>query len=385
MRVAYFDCFSGISGDMITGSLIDAGLDFNELNAEIKKLGLGNVELKASRVVKQNIASTSFSVIFEEQKHHRNLDDLNALVENTPIDQDIKEKAKEVFLKIAVAEAKIHNMPLDKVHFHEIGAIDTIVDVVAAFTGFKKLGIEKVFCSRLNVGSGFVTFSHGKFPVPAPATAEILKDIPIYSTDSGGELVTPTGAAIITTIAEEFGDMPSLRTQSIGYGAGTRDFEHPNVLRLYVGETDADAGSDNVFVMETNIDDMNPQFYDHVTERLYGEGALEVFLTGIQMKKNRPGTKLTILAAPAHKDRLLQVIFRETTSIGVRIRQESRKILERQIRIVDTPYGPVKAKISYYGDQPVNTKIEYDDLKKLAAENGKSIKQISSELYAILE
>lgn len=382
MKIAYFDCFSGISGDMITGALLDAGLDFGELEAEIRKLRLEGTEIRASRVVKQNIASTQFSVSFQEQKHHRHLADLNELVDNTDVDQEIKDKAKEIFLKIAKAEAKIHNMPLEKVHFHEIGAVDTIVDVVAALTGFKKLGIEKVYCSRLNVGSGFVTFSHGKFPVPAPATAEILKDIPVYSTDSQGELVTPTGAAIITSIAGSFGDMPAFKTSSIGYGAGTRDFEHPNVLRLYLGEMDISGEGESIYVLETNIDDMNPQFYDHVIERLYGAGALEVFLTGIQMKKNRPGIKLTVLAASGDKDRLLKVVFTETTSIGVRIRQESREILEREVKAIDTPYGPVNAKVSFYEGQPVNTKIEYDDLKRLAEKHGKSIKQILSEIPA---
>ena len=366
------------------GSLLDAGLDFNELETEINKLGLPSVEIRASKVVKQNIASTQFSVVYQEQKHHRHLKDLNALVENTTIDQDIKDKAKEVFLKIAVAEAKIHNMPLEKVHFHEIGAVDTIVDVVAALTGFKKLGIERVFCSKLNVGSGFVTFSHGKFPVPAPATAEILRGIPVYSTDSKGELVTPTGAAIITAIADSFGEMPPMKTRSIGYGSGTKDFEHPNVLRLYLGKADS-SGEEDIFVIETNIDDMNPQFYDHVIDRLYGEGALEVFITGIQMKKNRPGTKLTILTAPGNKDRLLEVIFMETTSIGVRIRRESREILEREIKTITTPYGQVKAKISYYKGKVVNSKIEYDDLKRLAMENGETIKNVSSEISRLLD
>jgi pyridinium-3,5-bisthiocarboxylic acid mononucleotide nickel chelatase len=380
MKIAYFDCFSGISGDMITGALLDAGLRFGELQDEIRKLGLDSVEIRASKVVKQNIASTLFKVEFQDQKHHRHLKDLNALVENTGLDPEIKHKAKEIFLKIARAEAKIHNMPLEKVHFHEIGAVDTIVDVVAALTGFKKLGIEKVFCSRLNVGSGFVTFSHGTFPVPAPATAEILKGVPVYSTGSQGELVTPTGAAIITSLTDSFGDMPAFRATSVGYGAGTRDFDRPNVVRLYLGEMDVTDPGDDIYVLETNIDDMNPQFYDHVIEKLYREGALEVFLTGIQMKKNRPGIKLTILSSVAGKERLLEVVFRETTSIGIRIRQESREILERKVKTIDTPYGQVSAKISYYQGQPVNTKIEYDDLKRLAGETGKSIKDILSEI-----
>ena len=385
MRIAYFDCFSGISGDMLVGSLIDAGLDFEELENEIKKLGLESVEIKADKIVKQNIASTRFSVLYEDQKHHRHLQDLNAMVDNASIDEDIKAKAREVFLKIAVAEAKIHNMPLDKVHFHEIGAVDTIVDVVAALTGFRKLGIEKVFCSGLNVGSGFVTFSHGKFPVPAPATAEILKDVPVYSTDSKGELVTPTGAAIITALADGFGDMPSVKVESIGYGAGSKDFEHPNVLRVYLGQM-VEKPSENVIdVIETNIDDMNPQWYDHIIDRLYGEGALEVFMTNIQMKKNRPGIKLTILADPVKKDQLLKIVFRETTSIGVRMRRESREILERESMTLDTPYGKVNAKKTIYEGETLNQKVEYDDLKRLAAENNLSVKIIASEIDNLLK
>ncbi len=385
MRIAYFDCFSGISGDMLVGSLIDAGLDFEELENEIKKLGLESVEIKADKIVKQNIASTRFSVLYEDQKHHRHLQDLNAMVDNASIDEDIKEKAKEVFLKIAVAEAKIHNMPLDKVHFHEIGAVDTIVDVVAALTGFRKLGIEKVFCSGLNVGSGFVTFSHGKFPVPAPATAEILKGVPVYSTDSKGELVTPTGAAIITSLADGFGDMPSVKVESIGYGAGSKDFEHPNVLRVYLGQMIDEPAENMIDVIETNIDDMNPQWYDHVIDSLYAQGALEVFMTNIQMKKNRPGVKLTILADPVNKDRLLKIVFRETTSIGVRMRRESREILDRMTEALDTPYGKVNVKITVYDGEQVNKKVEYDDLKRLAAENNLPVKKIAGEIEKLLK
>ncbi len=380
MKIAYFDCFSGISGDMIVGSLLDAGLGFAELENEIKKLGLGNVKIKASKIVKQNIASTKFDVICEEQRHHRHLEDLNAMVEKSSLEKEVIETAKEVFMKIAVAEAKIHDMPLEKVHFHEVGAVDTIIDVVAALTGFKKLGIEKVFCSRLNVGSGFVTFSHGKFPVPAPATAEILKGVPSYSTDSKGELVTPTGAAIITALADTFGDMPSMITTAIGYGAGSKDFEHPNVLRLFIGDADNQKPADDVYVIETNIDDMNPQWYDHIIDRLYMEGALEVFLTNIQMKKNRPGTRLTILGKPIDKEKLLHVIFSETTSIGVRIRKEAREILKRETSNITTPHGKVKVKITWYKGEKVNLKVEYDDLKRLARENGMPLKQISEEI-----
>ena len=385
MKIAYFDCFSGISGDMLIGSLLDAGLDIKELESIVDKLGLDSVKITADKIVKQNIASTKFSVLYEDQKHHRHLKDLNDLVENTSIDSDLKEKAKEVFLKIAEAEAKIHNMPLEKVHFHEVGAVDTIVDVVGALAGFKKLGIRKVFCSSLNVGSGFVTFSHGKFPVPAPATAEILKGVPVYSTDSGGELVTPTGAAIITSLADGFGDMPPFLTNSIGYGAGTKDFEHPNVLRVYLGEMADKTTEDVIDVIETNIDDMNPQWYDHLMNRLYREGALEVFMTNIQMKKNRPGIKLTILTDPSFKDRILKVVFSETTTIGIRVRREERKILERQSVTYNTKYGEISVKVTMLDGEAINKKAEYEDLKRLAEETGKPVKQISGEIEKLFE
>ncbi len=385
MRIAYFDCFSGISGDMLAGALLDAGLDFGVLKKEIDKLGLPGVSISASAIVKQNIASTRFTVKYPEQKHHRKLDDLIQLVENTSLEADVREKAREVFTKIAVAEARIHNMPVEKVHFHEIGAVDTVVDVVAALTGFRKLGIEKVYCSPLNVGSGFVTFSHGKFPVPAPATAEILKGVPVYSAGSKGELVTPTGAALITALAGGFGDMPPMVVSAVGYGAGTKDFEQPNVLRVFVGETDQGQSASNIDVIETNIDDMNPQFFDHVIDMLYREGALEVFLTNIQMKKNRPGIRLTVLAGTEERERLLKVLFRETTTIGVRIRRESREVLERKAVTVATPLGEINAKVSWFAGEIVNVKPEYEDLKRVALEKGIPLKLVSAEIGRYLE
>ncbi len=380
MKIAYFDCFSGISGDMLLGSMIDAGLDIKYIEDEIKKLGLDSVEIKAEKTVKQNIASTKFTVHYASQKHHRHLEDIYAILDKSAIDNNTKKKAREVFHKIAVAEAKIHDMPPEKVHFHEIGAVDTIVDVVGALAGFRVLGIDKITCSRLNVGSGFVRFSHGKFPVPAPATAEILKEVPVYSTDSRGELVTPTGAAIITTLCKDFGDVPPMKISSIGYGSGTSDFEHPNVLRVYTGETAGEKGGKVVEVIETNIDDMNPQWYDHIIEKLYLQGALEVFLTNVQMKKNRPGIMLTVLADPENKKKLLEIIFSETTSIGARTRRESREILERETKDFNTPYGKVRAKITNYRGNPVNIKVEYDDLKRISLEKELPLKQVAAEI-----
>ncbi|MFQ5584290.1 MAG: nickel pincer cofactor biosynthesis protein LarC, partial [Calditrichia bacterium] len=272
----------------------------------------------------------------------------------------------------------IHNQPIKKVHFHEIGAVDTIIDVVGALAGLKLLGIEKVFCSPINVGSGFIDFSHGRYPVPAPAAAELLKDVPIYSTDSGGELTTPTGAAIITEIAHGFGDMPEMKTERIGYGAGTKDFKQPNVLRVFIGEIlqPTDLEMDLVSVIETNIDDMNPQIYDHLFDVLFSNGALDVFLSNIAMKKNRPAVKLTVLCDNADEKKFSGLIFRETSSIGVRIRQEKRYKLSREIQKIQTEYGEVKIKISKLRGEILSRVPEYEDCKRIAREKGIPLKMI---------
>ncbi len=370
MKIAYFDCFSGISGDMILGALLDAGLDFELFQSELTKLNLPNYKLKQQRVSKQNLSATKFDVIDLEKKNYRHLKDLNRIVEKSSFDEKLKTRAKEIFLKIAKAEAKIHNQSIEQVHFHEISAVDTIIDVVGALVGLKLLNIEKIQSSKLNVGSGFVEFSHGKWPVPAPATAEILKGVPVYSTDCKAELVTPTGAAIICTIADAFGDLPEMTTESIGYGAGTQDLEHPNVLRVFIGEriTQAAFEQDIVSILETNIDDMNPQFYDHILEELLHNGALDVYLTNVSMKKNRPGIQLTVLTRPEDADKFAQFIFRSTTSIGVRIRQEKRKKLKRTSQEVDTKFGKVKFKISSLNGEVLNRTPEYEDCKRISKE-----------------
>ncbi|MFQ5824120.1 MAG: nickel pincer cofactor biosynthesis protein LarC [bacterium] len=377
-KIAYFDCFSGISGDMIIGALLDAGLDFNILRKELNKIHLKNFEIDSEKVVKNNLAATKFKVSSKDEKIYEHLGALNRMVEKSNLEEEIKTNAKKIFLKIAKAEAKIHNQPLEKIHFHEIGVIDTIIDVVGALVGFKLLGIEKIYCSKLNVGSGFVEFSHGKFPVPAPATAEILIGIPIYSTDSDAELVTPTGAAIITTVAKEFGDMPAMKTESIGYGAGTRDLKQPNVLRIFIGYSKASEG-EIIYTIETNIDDMNPQIYGYVMEKLLQNGALDVYLTNILMKKNRPAIKLTVLSNTEDKEKLIKIILEETTSLGVRIRQENRTILEREIKAVETPFGKVKVKIAKLNGEIVNTMPEYEDCKRIAKEKNIPLKQVYSE------
>ena len=382
MKIAYFDCFSGISGDMILGALLDSGLNFDELQSELTKLNLLSYELKQQKISKQNLRATKFDVVDREKKAYRHLNDLNLIVEDSGFDEELKTKASEIFLKLAEAESKIHNQPIEKVHFHEISAVDTIIDVVGALTGLKLLKIEKIYCSKLNVGSGFVEFSHGKWPVPAPATAEILKGIPIYSTDCKAELVTPTGAAIISTIADHFGEMPEMISKSIGYGAGSIDLEHPNVLRMFVGESGDEIPfeQDTVSILETNIDDMSPQLYEHVFEELLQQGALDVYLTNISMKKNRPAVQLTVLTNLEDEDKFAELIFKNTTSIGVRIHQEKRKKLNRVTEEVDTKFGKVKIKVSSMNGEILNRTLEYEDCKRISKEQNIPLKEIYREL-----
>lgn len=386
-RLAYFDCFSGISGDMIIGALLDAGLHLDDLNFGLKQLNLPKFEIRADKVLKQNVSATQFSLNIADQKKHRSLSDLHKIVEDADLDHDIKDKAMKIFLRIAEAEAKIHNQLLEKVHFHEIGAVDTIVDVVGALLALRQLGVERVYASRLNVGSGFVDFSHGKFPVPAPATAEILKGIPIYATDSNAELVTPTGAAIIASLAEQFGDLPEMKTEQIGYGAGTQDLQTPNVVRVFIGELALPTKNetDTISVIEANIDDMNPQLYDNVMNKLFELGALDVYLTNISMKKNRPGIKLTVLLRPESESKMTRCVLEETTSLGIRIRRERRVILQRDIEAVQTPLGKVRFKIARLNGEVVNIMPEYEDCKRVAQSHNWPLKKVYLEVLKYLQ
>ncbi|RMD85731.1 MAG: nickel pincer cofactor biosynthesis protein LarC [Calditrichaeota bacterium] len=385
-KIAYFDCFSGISGDMIIGALLDAGAEFHRLKAELAKLPLSDYELHTQKISKQHITATKFDVVDKGQTAYRHLKDLNAIVEDSNLPEEIQKRAKNIFLRIAQAEARIHGQPIEKIHFHEIGAVDTIVDVVGALICLKLLKIDKVFCSKINVGSGFVEFSHGKFPVPAPATAELLKGVPIYSSDIQMELTTPTGAAIITEIASGFGELPVMVPETIGYGAGERDLSQPNVLRVFVGhqEISSDLDQDRIVIMETNIDDMNPQWYDTVMEKLLQQGALDVYLTSVLMKKGRPAIKLTVLARIGDEGKLARLIFQETTSIGIRMREEMRKKLHREIKEVNTQFGKVKFKIARLGDEIINATPEYEDCKRIAHENNLTLKKVYQLLGGVV-
>ena len=387
MKIAYFDCFSGISGDMILGALIDLGLDINFLKRELGKLNLGDYSIESKKIVKNGIAATKFDVIAKNSRRHeeRNLNEINKIIDNSKLDANIKNTIKKIFLKIAVAEAKIHNKPIDKIHFHEVGAIDTIIDIAGSVIGFKKLGIEKIYCSKLNVGSGFVEFSHGKFPVPAPATAEILKGAPIYHNNIPAELVTPTGAAIITTLANSFGEMPAMKVEKIGYGAGTKDLEQPNVLRVFLGEgykqeNELPKVFEPINVIETNIDNMNPEIYPFVIDKLMEDGALDAYLTNIIMKKGRPAIKLTVLAEIKDTDKLCNIIFDETTTLGVRIFRAERKILKREIKTIKTKYGNVRVKISKLGNEIKNIMPEYEDCVGIAKKYKIPLKRVYEDI-----
>src|SRR3989338_8073231 len=380
MKTAYFDCFSGISGDMIVGALLDLGLDSHFLKNELKKLDLKDYEITVKKIVKKGIAATKFNVIGKPHNHEEhNLKEINEIIEKSKLDNEAKSMIKKIFLKIADAEAKTHNKPIDKIHFHEIGAIDTIIDVAGAVIGFKKLGIEKIYCSKLNVGSGFVEFSHGKWPVPAPATAEILKGIPVYNNNVEAELVTQTGAAIITTLCSNFGEMPTMKLEKIGYGAGSKDLEHPNILRVLFGEIH-NQENEIINVIETNIDNMNPEIYPYVIERLMENGALDTYLTNIIMKKGRPAIKITILSEIKDTDKLCNVIFDETTTLGVRILTAAKKKLERKIKTIKTKYSDVRVKISKSNGEIKNIMPEYEDYAKIAKNKRIPLKKVYEEV-----
>ena len=381
-NVAYFDCFSGISGDMIIGALIDAGLNFSDFQKELTKLKPLRYQITQRKLLKNHIAATKFDVVDKGETKYRNVQELNAIVENSDFSDNTKELAKAIFLKIANAEAIIHNKPLEAVHFHEIGAIDTVIDVIGCLVGLNLLGITKVICSRINVGSGFVQCAHGTFPVPAPATAELLKGLPVYSTNVASELVTPTGAAIVSTLADSFGEFPELIIEKIGYGAGTKHLEHPNVLRVFLGQVVSNQGVNNEFIsiIVTNIDDMNPQLYEHLIDTLLQNGALDVYLTPILMKKNRPALELTVLLDSVHEDRIIRLIFKETTSIGLRIRQEKRKKLDREFIEKNTKYGKIKFKYSKLEGEIVNMAPEYEDCKRIAKQKNIPLKQVYQEV-----
>ncbi len=379
MKIAYFDCFSGISGDMILGALVDAGLEMERLKAELARLPLSGYTLSAQTVRRRGLRGTHVEVEVSEKGVERHLHEIEEIIEGSDLPGDVKSRGLAIFQRLAEAEAHVHGIPVERVHFHEVGAMDAIVDVVGAVIGLWLLGIERVYASPVHVGRGTVECAHGTLPVPAPATQELLRGVPIYGRDVDAELVTPTGAAILTTLAEEFGAAPPMQVERVGYGAGSRDLPLPNLLRVSIGTKTEEAEGyeeDVVAVIETNIDDMNPQLYEHVMEQLFDAGALDVFLTQIQMKHNRPGVQLSVLVAEEHIREALDVLFAETTTIGVRSQQMRRWKLRREQVSAETRYGRVSVKVARRGEAVLNVKPEYQDCRRIAEKCSVPLKEV---------
>ena len=402
-RVLYFDCFSGISGDMALGALLDAGLPFDDLKAALGSLALGDAHVHARKVLRAGVSATKFSVheyaggdaphAHDSHDHdhhvhgsaphpahpHRHLPAINKLIDTSALSAPARERAKQMFRRLGEAEAAIHQMPIEKVHLHEVGALDSIIDIVGIAFAMEWAAADQVVCSPLNVGGGMVDSAHGRFPVPAPATVALLGDAPVYSGAVQKELVTPTGALIATSYASSFGPIPAMSIERVGYGAGDRDEPStPNVLRVMIGRAQIGASTERVCVIECEIDDMNPQIFGVVMERLYAAGALEVFYVPVQMKKNRPGTLLSVVAPPEQRSRMTEVIFRETTTIGLRYYDVDRECLERRIVPVETPLGIVRFKIASRGGDVINAVPEFEDCTKLAAAHNLPVKEVQA-------
>ncbi len=395
MKLIYLDCFAGISGDMFLGALLDLGVSEDALRAELSKLQLPGYQISSRRVIKQNISATKFDVITMENStphrgvatehhEHRGYSEIIAMIDKSALSSAVKERAQRIFRRIGEAEAKIHGIPLDKVHFHEIGAVDSIVDIVGACIAVEALRVDEIQASPPRLGSGFVEAAHGRFPVPAPATLELLKGIPVQSSSDPVELVTPTGAALLAEFCTKFGPMPAMSIEKIGYGAGSRDLDKaPNVLRAVLGESAEDrrrnGETDTVAVIETNIDDMNPQLFGDVMERLLAAGALDVFLTPVQMKKNRPGTLLTVLCERSHVDALAELLLTHTTTFGIRVHEAQRRKLAREIVTVKTKFGDIEVKIGRLGGKIVARSPEFDSCQRAAAQFNVGVKDVYNE------
>jgi uncharacterized protein (TIGR00299 family) protein len=375
MKVCYFDAFSGISGDMTVGSLLDAGAGIDALSDALTSLGTG-ASFRAEKTKRRGIAATKFHVEGGETKAHRHLHHIDKMISGSALPDSVKEKSLAVFQRLAESEAKVHGSTIDKVHFHEVGAVDSISDIVGACLCLDQLGIEAVYGSPVNVGSGTVNTEHGVLPVPAPATADLLRNTPIYVRGPELELTTPTGAALLTTLAAHVGTLPPMRISATGFGAGEKDFkEHANVLRVLIGEKTGAGEATTVAVLEANIDDSTPEIIGYAMERLLEAGALDVTVTPVQMKKNRPGVMLSVIARLEHQEELARVLFLETSTLGLRIYTAERRVQGRQIVEVSTPHGPVRIKVSDSG----SFAPEYEDCRKVAARLGVPLKQVIAD------
>lgn len=379
MRIAYFDCFSGAAGDMIVAAILDAGLDFEYLKNQIATLGLNDLTLKVNQTKRAGLRAAHFLPVIKEQHHNRNLSDITKIINNSGIGEKAKQTATKIFERLANAEAAVHGKKLKDIHFHEVGAIDSIVDIVSAAIGLDALGIEKVYCSTLAIGSGCVRMAHGTLPVPVPATAELLKGVPTVGGPIEKELLTPTGAAILTTVAESFGPLPEMKIEATGYGAGTMDCEQfPNVVRLILGEVldKSAATADSVCLLETNIDDVSGEVIASAIDKLLGAGALDVFTTAITMKQNRPATKLSVICETNDTGKLEQIIFEAGLTFGIRRQILQRSKLAREFVTVATQFGEIPIKIGKFGGKVVNAKPEFADCARAAEKHKVPVQRV---------
>ena len=410
MKVLYFDCFAGAAGDMILGALLDAGLPFEELRRALGSLAVEGWDVSVDRVVKKGISASKFRVL--EQAHsthsthtthsthsthsthrahphdhgHHSLAEINAAITRSALGVESKARAIDMFRRLGEAESAIHGVPIDTIHLHEVGGIDSIIDIVGAVFAIEWLKADRIVASPINVGGGMVRTEHGVYPVPAPATLSLLKNAPVYSSGIQSELLTPTGALILSEFASAFGPIPPMTIDKVGYGAGDRELkETPNVVRVLIGEAESSKTQDprpktdmRVVVLECEIDDMNPQIFGALMDRLYAAGALEVFYSAVQMKKNRPGTLVTIVARPDQREAMTDLVFRESTTIGIRHQELSRECLDREVATVTTGLGPVRFKVARRDGRVLNAQPEFEDLAKLSAERGIAIKDVQA-------
>jgi pyridinium-3,5-bisthiocarboxylic acid mononucleotide nickel chelatase len=390
MKLAYFDCIAGASGDMMLGALLDAGLPEETLREQLARLRLADFDLRIRRVDKNGFSATKVDVLVTDEVPARHLPEIEAVVQASDVAAAIKAQAIAIFRRLGEVEAGIHGTTLEQVHLHELGGIDTIVDVVGVLAGLAALEVERVVVSPLPLGRGFVGGAHGPIPLPAPATIALLKGVPVTGSNIEKELVTPTGAALLTSLAAEFGPIPAMTLQASGYGAGGRDLPIPNVLRVLLGEAatpfreagashlgySTAAASETLTLLETNIDDLNPEIYDYTLTRLFEAGALDVFLSPLQMKKNRPAILLRVLCRPEQVDPLLAILFAETSTLGVRQQTVLRHCLARTSHTVETPYGPVRVKVASWGAGQVKAAPEYEDCRRLAELSGAPLREV---------
>jgi pyridinium-3,5-bisthiocarboxylic acid mononucleotide nickel chelatase len=389
MKTLYFDCFAGASGDMILGALVSAGVEPRALIAQLELLGVSGWQVDFEKVDRSGISATHARVQTAHKHAHRHLTDILKIIYDSRLTDGVKDRAARIFSLLAEAEARVHDQPIEKIHFHEVGALDAIIDVCGAAIGFELLGIEQFLCSPLRVGTGMTEMAHGRFPIPPPAVAELLNGKPIYAGDIAGEFVTPTGAAIISAVCQSFGPVPPMKIEATGYGAGTRDHDKfPNALRIFVGETEdaSELADETLLMIETNIDDMSPQVVGYVMDRAFELGALDCYLTHTQMKKNRPGLLLSVLCRLDEREKFLQMIFAETTTIGARSYQVLRRALARETVRVETQFGAIDVKVAYLNDSAnngaVNAMPEFEQCRTAAKRAGVPLREVQDAVRA---